>query len=134
MARHAQPLEVAKLKGATKQNPQRYNKKTTPKNAVGLGPPPGHMTAAAQKVWLELQTYALPGVITASERFMFEIASNLLDEYRSAPTTFPATKYTHLVGVLARLGLSPADRQKIQLPKNPKEDDPFDQFFNKKAN
>lgn len=128
MARHAQPREVAKLKGSVKKNPQRY-KGEVPKNQHVLGDPPAKMPKAAKAAWFELQANCLPGVITGAERFIFEIASNLLAEYRSDPLAFPATKYTHLVGVLGRLGLSPADRQKLQLPKNSKDDDPFEQFM-----
>src|SRR5690242_12387258 len=116
MARHRQAREVAELKGATKKDPQRYRNEP-PKNSRSLGDPPPHMTQEAREVWYELVQNALPGVITASERFVFEILSNLIAEYRSDPVEFAATKYTAMIGLLGRLGLSPADRSKLGVDK-----------------
>lgn len=137
MARHKQPREKAELKGSVKKNPQRYTKEEAdvPKNSHGLGEPPSYLKADAKKAWRELEAHCLPGVITAAERFIFEIAACLLAEFRKDPVEFPASKFTHLVGALARLGMSPADRQKVQaqIPRNPQDEDPFTKFFNKAA-
>lgn len=127
MARHAQPRELAELKGANKKNPQRYQTET-PKNNSPLGPPPPHLKAKAREVWFELEANCLPNVITAAERFLFEILSNLIAEYRRRPSAFPAAKYTHMVGLLARLGYSPADRQKLGVAKKGEETNPFAAF------
>lgn len=124
MARHAQPREVAELKGAHKKDPQRYRGET-PKANLPLGEAPDHMNGKAQSCWFELSTYALPGVLTGADRVMLEMASNLLAEYRVDPTEFSVGKYTHLIGLLARFGMSPADRQKLSVDK-PKEDNPYE--------
>lgn len=126
MARHAQPLEVAELKGAPKLNPQRYRKET-PKNAQPLGAMPDHLTAEAKSVWFEVEEYLLPGVMTAADRLVMETLCELLAEFRSSPREFPAAKLGHLIGCLGRFGMSPADRQKLGTEK-PKEGNPFDQF------
>lgn len=127
MARHSQPKELAQLKGADKKNPQRYIKET-PKNEMGLGDAPIHMLEDARKIWGEIEAFALPGVLTASERFYMEIASNLLMEYRQRPTFFENGKLAQLIGIFARLGLSPADRQKLGVTKKSKEDNEFNDF------
>jgi hypothetical protein len=127
MARISQPKELAELKGADKKNPQRYIKET-PKNEMGLGEPPMHMLEDARKIWHEIEAHALPGVLTASERFFMEIASNLLAEYRMRPTFFEMGKLAQLIGIFARLGLSPADRQKLGVTKKSKEDNEFNDF------
>ncbi len=127
MARIAQPRELAELKGAHKRNPQRYKKKP-PKNNDKLGKPPKHMDAYAKKVWAELETYALPGVLTGSERFIFEIVSNLIAEYRMGPNIFPIGKYSHLLSGLSKLGLTPADRQKLGVTKDKEDENEFDMF------
>jgi len=126
MARHRQPEALAKLKGADRKNPQRYDKET-PTSDLPLGTAPEHMSDEAQKAWFELESYALKGVLTGADRFVMEVASSLLAEFRSAPTDFKAAKYSHLIGCLARLGLTPADRQKLGTSK-PAEGNPFDSF------
>jgi phage terminase small subunit len=126
MARHKQPDELAKLKGADKKNPQRYLK-VVPKSPSSLGSAPNHLTPDVAKVWEELVTYALPGVLTGADRFVMEIAASLLAEFRCDRAEFAAAKYSHLIGCLARLGLTPADRQKLGTAP-PQEENPFDGF------
>lgn len=126
MARHKQPAELAKLKGAAKKNPQRYTK-DAPKSAKALGKPPAHLPEHVIVVWKELERCALPGVLTNSDRFVMEVAASLLAEFRLQRSEFKAAKYSHLIGCLARLGLTPADRQKLGTEK-PAEGNPFDEF------
>lgn len=126
MARHAQPREVAALKGATRRNPQRYRKEP-PATDMPLGDAPPHMGDAARACWFEISTYAPRGVLKGADRLMLELTSNLLAEYRQSPTDFAVGKYTHLIGCLARLGMSPADRQKLGTEK-PKEENEFNAF------
>ena len=126
MARHAQPVELAKLKGADKKHPERYRKEV-PVSDHALGSAPEHLNEAAKAVWFEIETYALKGVLTGSDRFVMEIASTLIAEYRSNPPDFKAAKYGHMVSCLARLGLTPADRQKLGTAK-PAEGNAFDEF------
>ncbi|WP_313248857.1 hypothetical protein [Stenotrophomonas acidaminiphila] len=117
---------MAELKGATKKDPQRY-KKEPPKTGKPLGKPPGHLPDEVSEVWQELEKCALPGVLTSADRFIMEVASSLLAEFRASRGEFVAAKYSHLIGCLARLGLTPADRQKLGTEKPP-EGNPFDEF------
>lgn len=126
MPRHKRPVEMAKLVGATKKNPQRYNKKI-PKNRNALGAAPSHLTDAAKKVWNELKKNSVPGVLTAGDSLLFEITANLMAQYRTAPQDFPAARIERLVSCLGRLGMSPSDRQKFGVVKPP-EDNPFESF------
>ena len=126
MARHRQPRELAELKGATKKDPQRYKKEAL-KAGKPLGKPPSHLPEGVAEAWKELEKCALPGVLTIADRFIMEVASSLLAEFRSKPSEFVAAKYSHLIGCLARLGLTPADRQKLGTEKTP-EGNPFDEF------
>jgi phage terminase small subunit len=123
MARHAQPREVARLKGADKKDPQRYRGEA-PKRDMPLGNAPAQLSEDAAACWFELQSLALPGVMTGADRIMFEVASNLMAEYRRDPVEFAVGKYAHLIGLLARFGMSPADRQKLAVEK-PKSDNPY---------
>lgn len=126
MARHPQPREIAELKGATKHDPQRYRKEP-PAVEYELGDAPEHLTLEARKCWVEISTYAPIGVLKGADRITLELASNLLAEYRNNPSEFAVGKYTHLIGLLARLGMTPADRQKLGTEKPP-EGNPFEEF------
>ncbi|KAB7769353.1 hypothetical protein [Xanthomonas maliensis] len=126
MARHKQPDELARLKGADKQNPQRY-KRQVPKSKAALGKAPDHLSPEAISAWKELEKHALPGVLTGADRFVMEVAASLLAEFRNSPPDFKAAKYSHLIGCFARLGLSPADRQKLGTEKPP-EENAFNEF------
>lgn len=127
MARNKQPRELAELKGAHKKDPQRYRNKV-PKNAMGLGDPPAHMVEAAKTIWREIEAFALPGVLTGSERFLMEMLANLMLEYRIAPIEFTAAKYSIMISAFARLGMSPADRQKLGVKDDKKPENEFDEF------
>jgi phage terminase small subunit len=126
MARHAQPVELAKLKGADKIHPERY-RKTPPRLEQVLGNAPDHLSEDAKAVWFEMQAYCLPGVMTAADRLLFEMTSTLYAEYRRDPEGFAIGKYGPLIGNLARFGLSPADRQKLGMATAEKSN-PFDEF------
>src|SRR5690606_19018264 len=118
MSRHAQPRELAELKGATRKHPERYRKEP-PAVEQPLGTAPAHLTEAAKAVWFEIEAYAPKGVLKGADRATLEVPSNLLAEYRESPKEFAIGKYTHLIGCLARLGMSPADRQKLGAEKPP---------------
>jgi len=126
VARHKQPRELAELKGATKKDPQRY-KKEAPTTGKALGKPPAQMPEDVVTVWKELEKCSLPGVLTSADRFVLEVAASLLVEFRANRAEFKAAKYSHLIGCLARLGLTPADRQKLGTEKT-REGNPFDEF------
>jgi phage terminase small subunit len=128
MARHAQPREVAELKGALRKHPERYRKQP-PAVKQPIGTAPEYMTPAARACWFELESLAPDKVLTGADRVALEVLSNLLAEYRDDPKQFSTSRITHLVGCLARLGMTPADRQKIGVEKDSAgKDDGFEQF------
>jgi phage terminase small subunit len=126
MARHAQPRELAELKGANRAHPERYRKEV-PKSDWALGDAPDHLSAEARAVWFELATYALPGVMTGADRLVMELLSVLVAQFRKDPEGFSAAKMSHMIGCLARIGMTPADRQKLGTEK-PKDENPFNEF------
>lgn len=126
MARHAQPRELADLKGAVAKNPQNYRRQV-PKSEYPLGDAPQHLSDEAKECWREISLCAVVGVLTNADRHILEITSNLLAEYRQEPTAFAIGKYGPLVGGFARLGMSPADRQKVGMVP-PKNDNPYDRL------
>ena len=125
MAKHAQPIELARLKGADKKNPQRYVGEV-PKSELPCGEPPKEMSEKAQECWLEISDKAIPGVLTYADTIMLELAANLLAEYRVNPVEFQIGKYTHLIGCLARFGMSPSDRNGLGVEKTKDDEDDFE--------
>lgn len=126
MPRHIQPREVAELKGADRKNPQRYTLEPA-KSSLPLGAIPEHLTEEAKAVWFELETYAAAGVLTGADRIVLATLSELVAEHRADPRKMPANRIGQMVGLLGRLGMSPADRQKLGKPKE-KGRDPFSDF------
>jgi hypothetical protein len=120
MARHKQPDELARLKGAHKNHPERYRGEI-PKSTLPIGDPPGRMSPEAQKAWHELAAYVVPGVLTGADRPIFEVLANLFAEYWEKPAKFPSSRLPHLVGIAARFGLTPSDRIKLAI--EPQDDD-----------
>lgn len=118
MARIQQPREKAELRGSDKRNPQRY-KGEVPKSTSPLGSAPDHMSEDAKAVWFELEALSIPGVLTAADRWFVEFACNLMAEYRRNPDEFKTNRFAPMYTALAKLGFSPADRQKLAVDKPP---------------
>lgn len=125
MARKAQPIELAKLKGSDRKNPQRYRKEV-PKHPLAIGVAPDCMSEAAKACWFEIAGLAIPGTLTAADRFMLELAANLLAEYRTTPAGFTAARLGRLFQALACFGMSPVDRVRLGVPREPAPANPFD--------
>ena len=122
--RRRTPLEVAKLKGAVKKDPQRYKNKPV-KSKYGLGEPPKHMTKEAKLIWHEIAKITPAGVLTASERMLFEIVCDLMAEYRAPDSSgFSPAKLTILERMLGKLGMNPIDRQRLGVQPTPPKDGP----------
>jgi hypothetical protein len=112
MPRIAQPREVAELKGAHKVHPERYRAKVV-KNEMPLGQAPDSMAEDVQACWFEIESLALPGTVTASDRVSVEVFATLLAEFRRDPMGFPAAKHAHLKAHIANFGMSPSARQQF---------------------
>lgn len=132
MGKPKQPLELAKLKGATKKDPQRYRKEP-PKSNYELGDPPKRFNKELKAIWHEVVRYSLPGVLTGAERFTMEILCDLIYEYRNPPSYgFTSAKLSQLTRILGLFGMNPVDRQRlgVEAPKGKKgkPDDDFSDF------
>ena len=122
MGRTPQPLEVAKLKGAIKHDPQRYRNVPTG-SAFEIGKPPARMGAQAKLMWFEIIGEAPPGLLTASERKLLEVLSNLFVDYLADPASFSAAKLAAMDNRFGQLGMSPTARRKIAVDKKPEENE-----------
>ena len=116
MGRHRKPIELARLSGADKKNPQRYGGEV-PKADQSFGDYLAIRSTDPAECWREISEQCIPGVLTMADRIILEITSNLLAEYRRDPEGFAIGKYRHLVGCFGRLGMSPSDRTKLGVTK-----------------
>ena len=116
MARHPAPTALALLKGADKQNPQRYReRKKAATAAAGIGDVPEYLTGGGAVVWLEVAPLMVEGVLTVADRVAWCALCELEAERREAPREFTGAKYATLVSLLARFGMTPSDRAKVSI-------------------
>ena len=128
--RPPQPLEIARLKGAVKHNPQRY--RNVPEgSSLPAGEPPASMRQGAKVIWFELLGWTPNGCATASERVYLELAANLMLEYRNDPFVFPAAKIAQLQAAIKELGMGSIARRKISVPSTKPKENSFAEFVTK---
>lgn len=81
MGRPKQTQEQARLNGAADKHPERYSG-TVPKGEDEIGDPPKYFSAPQKRVWAEIVSNALPGILTNSDRYYVEAAALLVFELR----------------------------------------------------
>lgn len=121
MGRPAKPTAVLELVGAYKKNPQR-KRKHEPKPAQGIGKFIEGPTDLSS-IWDEVVAQTVPGVMTMSDRIALEMVCRLMAEIRIKPDEISVGKVTALCNLLGRFGLTPADRAKVSVPEEEKEDE-----------
>ena len=110
MARHRQPLEKAKLKGAVHANPQRYPD-FVPKSKKPLGECPPELSPEARKFWEHVLDVAPSEILTGADTQMLRTTCELVSYVNEKGVEdVPAAKIALMIGCLARMGFSPADR------------------------
>lgn len=135
MARPKTPTNILALRGAYKKHPERKPEAgTEPEPRGAVGEPPEHMAADAKAVWHELVGLACPGVLGDSDRFLVEIVSTLMAEFRrggvdeNGKSLFSDAKLSRLQAGLGQLGMTPADRSKVKVPQKGPAKSPFADF------
>jgi phage terminase small subunit len=118
MARNRTPSNILELNGAFKKNPQR--RREEPSVDSELGPPPDHFDDARRAAWAEVVGMAPEGVLTRSDRIAIEMLSDLLVRYRAsmapAGDKFTSADRRDLLAILARFGMTAADRSRVSAP------------------
>jgi hypothetical protein len=92
-----------------------------------LGPAPAHLKASQKNVWDELSSIVPVGAVEASDRWAFELLVCLMSKFRRGEAK--AGEVSQISSQLARFGMTPADRGRVNasLPPSTK-DDPFAKF------
>ncbi len=128
MPAHRKPTALLKGSGSFDHNRGRYADRLAEPPPTGpLGPPPKHFDKAHGGLWRELAAAAPPGVLTNSDRIAVELACCLLHQQRAG--TASAAALAQLTTLLGKMGMTPADRNKVQAAApQPAEDDPWSSF------
>jgi hypothetical protein len=127
MARPRKPTAILELSGAFKHDPQRA-RGDEPQPTGGLGAPPEYMKQTERAAWRELAEVASPGVLTNADRWLVELACRLMARLRDPGTHLSTGESNQLLLCLTRMGMTPADRNRIHVDPA-KTEDPMEQFL-----
>jgi phage terminase small subunit len=122
MPAHRLPVAKAKVTGASSRNPKRHSKRADP--AVGvLGGAPTHLEKFAKRAWERFRS-ELPW-LTSSDRALLEVACIIRSEMLQGGVV-GIQKLNTYQAVLSKLGATPTDRSKVNVPD---EEEAPDEFF-----
>jgi phage terminase small subunit len=109
----------AQMRGSVAVNAGRFSdRKKSPKTEGAIGNPPKYFDAALKRVWKELASSIPTGVGGKSDRQVVEMASRLLNQFRTDPL-MQASRIAILMQLLSRLGLDPQARTRLQVEQKP---------------
>jgi hypothetical protein len=109
-----QPSKILELRGAFKRNPQR-KPKAEPQPTGPVDPKPKYLSAAEQRVYIEICEACAPGVLTSADTLVVAAAARLEWEWRRTGADMASAKIGQLMKCLATLGMTPADRARISV-------------------
>jgi hypothetical protein len=122
------PTNVLALNGTLKAHPEiaRAREKEPLGDGV-IGDPPAHLSAREKGCWAELVELAHSGSLVKNDRVLIEHGARVLAQLRSSKLYHDVKLMTKLEHVIGKLGMSPADRSKIQVdrPKPARASDEF---------
>ncbi|MBA1446771.1 MAG: hypothetical protein M3H12_02420 [Chromatiales bacterium] len=128
MSRPRTPTNVLQIRGAFDHDPQRKRQRLrepSPKGEIGAAPK--YFDRSHRAVWRELLKIIPENVLGDSDGWAVELVVVLMTEFRRDPSGFNAAKLGRLETLLARLGMTPADRSKVRiLESKAKKADPWD--------
>jgi hypothetical protein len=113
LARPRTPTAVLELRGAFLNHPSRLNdRKYEPIITTPLPEPPRRLPKPVRLMWVEMGSHGF--WLTSADQFLVEIAATLMARYRT--DTLKSADTSLLIGVLNKIGFSPAERRKLNLP------------------
>jgi hypothetical protein len=113
MARPRTPTAILELRGAFKNHPSRLKeRKYEPLVLTGLPDPPPRLDKLAASMWLEMKAKGF--WLTSADKFLVEIAAAFMAAYRDDRLKSADTAL--LIGLLGKIGFSPNERGKLNLP------------------
>lgn len=133
MSRPRTDTNVLKMRGSFKKNPQRLKERENePKPVGGLGDPPEEFNEVHNKrllqAWHEVVAMVPPGVLTCADRIIVEMTARLIARMRYNFNSMKSSDRAQLTKNLGLMGLTPADRSKVQVVPEKPADDGFSGF------
>lgn len=130
------PTAVLELKGAFLKDPQRKKgraREPKPNGPIGKAPASFRYPSCDAKtskvliaLWDELVNMAPPKVLAKSDRWALEIACRLMNKARSG--RIHGGEHSILRSYLMSMGLTPADRSRVQVAEDEKPEDEWSEF------
>jgi hypothetical protein len=122
MGRNRTPTAVLELTGAFKKHPDRKRARASePRGSGPVGEPPERFDEELRAIWFEIADMIPAGVLAKSDRLALEIPCGLVRKVFQ--DSINGAELSRLNSLLARLGMTPADRSKVSVPKQPEEQD-----------
>ena len=113
LARPRTPTAVLELRGAFKNHPSRLrDRKLEPLVTTPLPEPPRRLPKPVRLMWVEMGSHGF--WLTSADQFLVEIAATLMAAHRA--DTLKSAETSLLIGVLNKIGFSPTERRKLNLP------------------
>ena len=84
--------------------------------------PPGRLSKDQRAAWRDIVKRAPDGLIQESDLLALEVLACLLAEFRRDPDKMTAAKLVRLETAMAKFGLTPKDRQRLEQPIDPAND------------
>jgi len=120
MGRPRKPTAVLELTGAFQKDPQR-RRDHEPKPQGPIGDPPADFDDVLMVLWRELLGMVPAGVLAVADRWLLELTCRTMREVKRGHAL--AAEKNLLLSCLSRMGLTPADRSRIAVPKEKPEID-----------
>jgi hypothetical protein len=117
------PTAMLEAAGSFEKHPGRRRTRE-PNSGRGIGPAPAHLDEGQRAIWDEVVSSCAPGVFQSSDRGMMEMLCVLFAEFRADYVGFGGRKYQTLFTLLARCGMTPADRSRVTVERNEPEEKP----------
>lgn len=129
MARPRKPSNVLELKGAFAKDPKRGVARENEPEPVGvIGDAPAYLDESERACWKEIVGMCHVGSLCAADALIVEHGARVLAALRANPVYEDVKLMVRLEATLGKLGLTPADRSKVQVVKAKEVENPFAKF------
>jgi len=116
MPRQRTPTRKLNLLGSFNKHPERARPDDVFTGAFPADPPE-RLSDEIKATWREVVAVSHHGVLQAADVFIVEVCAALLAEHRRVPFNMMSARLTQLRVSLGALGLTPADRSRLSVPK-----------------
>jgi len=129
MAPPRKPTNILALNGAFKRNPKRGAAREHEPVPVGeIGDAPAHLNESEKTCWADIVGMCHEGSLCAADSLVIEHGARILSALRSGEDYSDVRLMVRFECVLGKLGLTPADRSRVQIVKPKETVNPFAKF------